>query len=267
MGDYILCQTRRAEKPFYLQPVRLNIYSVEELCYFLVNDLYLVDSSVFCEGLAEWLENEAGLSKLAVRLRPKLSRYTDIQELIYPVLKEINYLTYDEMKKFSAAIQVYHNESACMRERKKGDSLARNGILADAIQVYQDLIHRIEKAEPGREIPESDFSLIPVLYHNLGCAFSRLFQMEKAAECFWEAYRWTGSNEDLCTYMLAYRSINTPLEYQSRLAELGVEEEVRKEINDRLDDFRRRPERQVYIQDIDEILTKLTEEYHRSTGS
>jgi len=267
LDNYILCQTQRAEKPFYLSSIRMNIYSIEELCYFLVNNLYLADGEVFNENLAVWLEQELMLPRLAKTLRPKFGKFADIQDLIYPVLKEINYLTYDEMKQLNAAIQTYHSETPSMRARRKGDMLAANGILVSAIQVYQELLARIKKAEPGKDLPESDFMLVPVLYHNLGCAFARLFQMEKAAECFYEAYRWTGKGSDLTTYLLAYRSIKTPLEYQSRIAELGCEEEVKNSIQQKIEGFRRKPEPQVYTRDIDEILTKLTEEYHRSTAS
>ena len=266
MGTYVLCHVKRAEKPFYLSEIRTNIFSIEELCYFLVNNLYLVDGEVFNEELCDWLEQELTLSRLSRTLRSRIGKFAELQELVYPVIKEINYLTYEEMKKLNAAVQAYNAESPSVRMRKKGDMLFKHGILVSAIHVYQDVIARIEKAKPGKDLPESDFSLIPVLYHNLGCAFARLFQMEKAADCFYEVYRWTGSGEDLKTYMLAYRSIKTPLEYQNRLAELGTEKEVKDAIRDSLEEFRRKPEPQVYARDFDEILEKMIAEYHRSTG-
>ena len=267
MGTCILCQISRAEVPYYLSPIRMNIYSIEELCYFLVNNLYLADGTVFNDGLADWLENELGLSSLASKLRPKFGKYADIQELIYPVLKEINYLTYDEIKTFNARIAAYNSESYVIRARKKGDTLVKNGILVDAIRVYQDALARLESTEPGTYLPESDLILTPVLYHNLGCAWARLFQMEKAVECFFSAYRWTGSDEDLKTYLLAYRCVRTPIEYQSRLTELQAGEEVLESLKSSLDEFKRKPEPVVYARDLDEVLTGLTAEYHRSTGS
>ena len=46
MSGYILCQVKKAEKPFYIENISTNIYSIEELCYYLYNNLYLVDSSL-----------------------------------------------------------------------------------------------------------------------------------------------------------------------------------------------------------------------------
>ena len=54
MSGYILCQTKKADKPFFVESINTNIYSLEELCYFLYHNLYLVDSSVINENLCIW---------------------------------------------------------------------------------------------------------------------------------------------------------------------------------------------------------------------
>ena len=56
MSGYILCQVKKAEKPFYIENISTNIYSIEELCYYLYNNLYLVDSSLISSKLCTWLE-------------------------------------------------------------------------------------------------------------------------------------------------------------------------------------------------------------------
>ena len=32
MSGYILCQTKKADKPFFVESINTNIYSLEELC-------------------------------------------------------------------------------------------------------------------------------------------------------------------------------------------------------------------------------------------
>ena len=39
MSGYILCQTKKADKPFFVESINTNIYSLEELCYFLYHNL------------------------------------------------------------------------------------------------------------------------------------------------------------------------------------------------------------------------------------
>ena len=81
MSGYILCQVKKAEKPFYIENISTNIYSIEELCYYLYNNLYLVDSSLISSKLCTWLEEELELPKLAAKLKPYIGREAGLEEV------------------------------------------------------------------------------------------------------------------------------------------------------------------------------------------
>lgn len=91
--------------------------------------------------------------------------------------------------------------------------------------------------------------------------------MEKAVECFWHAHQLDETEQSLITYLLAYKSIRTPIEYESRLTALNVSDQVKETVQQALERFAKKPEIPVYSQHIDECLVKFTKEYHRSTGS
>ena len=259
MSGYILCQTKRAQVPYYIENISTNVYSIEELCYYLYHNLYLVDKTIINEGLCTWLEQELDLGRLAAKLRPHLGKFAGAEDVLYPIFKEINYLTYEELRVLNGQLNRMNSEAPAIRRKRKGDCLVENGMYVNAIHVYQELLK-----EPDLESVRE--GLTGSVYHNLGCAYSYLFQMEKAVECFWNGYESDKSKESLKTYLLAYRSVRTPLEYESRLTELAVEEEVRKEIREALEHFAKRPEKQVYSQHIDRMIEEFTREYHRSTG-
>lgn len=260
MSGYILCQTKKAETPYYIENISTNIYSLEELCYYFYHNLYLVDHSILNEGLLTWIQDELNLPKLASKLRAKLGKFSSIEDFLYPVFKEINYLTYEELKGLNSRIQKLDKESPPVREKEKGDALAENGMYVHAIRAYQDLLKR-ENLEEVREGFREN------VYHNLGCAYSYLFQMEKALECFLKAYEEHHSRSALKTYLLAFHSIRTPIEYESRAAELGADREVLDEIRNALAHFARQPRVHVHNRNIDNMLERFTREYHRSTGS
>lgn len=260
MSGYILCQTKKAETPYYIENISTNIYSLEELCYYFYHNLYLVDHSILNEGLLTWIQDELNLPKLAAKLRAKLGKFSSIEDFLYPVFKEINYLTYEELKGLNSRIQKLDKESPLVREKEKGDALAENGMYVHAIRAYQDLLRR-ENLEEVREGFREN------VYHNLGCAYSYLFQMEKALECFLKAYEEHHSRSALKTYLLAFHSIRTPIEYESRAAELGADREVLDEIRNALAHFARQPRVHVHNRNIDNMLERFTREYHRSTGS
>ena len=49
MSGHHLCQVRKAEHPYYIESISTNIYTIEELCFYLQQNIYLVDSSIMNE--------------------------------------------------------------------------------------------------------------------------------------------------------------------------------------------------------------------------
>lgn len=260
MSSYILCQTKKAEVPYYIENISTNIYSIEELCYYLYHNLYLIDKTIVNENLCAWIEEELKLPRLAAKLRPHLGKFAEAEDVLYPVFKEINYLTYEELRTLNGELLRINREPSVIREKRKGDALMENGMYVNAIHVYQKLLERdgLEQAREG--ITES-------IHNNLGCAYSYLFQMEKALDCFWSAYMCRKSDKALRTYLLAFKSVRTSAEYERRLMELSVEEDVRREVKEALEHFAKRPRQTADPENIDRMLEDFIKDYHRSTGS
>ena len=267
MGSYILCRVNRAQKPFYIENIGRNIYSIEELCYYLHHNIYLIDGTLINEELADWIGKDLGLPLLAAKLRPHISKFADLHDVLYPIFKEINYLTYEEMKKLGAEIEAFYRAPHLLREKKKGDALSDNGMYFSAIRLYERILKEIGTEEGREDAGEDADGLSTRILHNLGCIYARMFQMDKAAECFWKAFREEERDEDLEAYLMAYGESRTPIEYESRLSELAVTDTMRKNVQERLGQFRRTPEIPVYSQGIDQKLQEITKQYHRSTGS
>ena len=259
MSGYILCQTKKADTPYFVENISTNIYSLEELCYYLYHNLYLVDGSIMNEGLCTWISEELDLPRLAAKLRPHLGKFASAEDVLYPIFKEINYLTYEELKSLNTKLARMDQEAPALREKRKGDTLVENRMYVNAIQVYQKLLKKegLDQAKPG---------LTMSIWHNLGCAYSYLFLMDKAMECFWQAFLTESDEKELVCYLLAYRNVKTKKEYEKKLAELKVSEEVKEALKKALEDFEKEKTETVQPEHMDETLETLTREYHRSTG-
>ena len=61
MGELILCNHALASLPYYLEAVSLNLYSLEELSYYIEHNLYLLDTDFMCYELCGWVERELGM--------------------------------------------------------------------------------------------------------------------------------------------------------------------------------------------------------------
>ena len=259
MSGYILCQVKKAEKPFYIENISTNIYSIEELCYYLYNNLYLVDRSLISNKLCTWLDEELKLPKLAAKLRPFIGKEAGLEEILYPIFKEINYLAYEELRILNGRIERRNKESEEIREKRKGDALMENRMYVNAIRVYQKLLEHGGKEITG-EMRER-------ILHNQGCAYSYLFQIDKALDCFWKAWKENHSEKAMKVYLLAYRSVHTPEEFEKIQEDLKAEDSVKKETARALEQFISLPEQKIAPGETDRILEDLTREYHRSTGS
>lgn len=260
MSGYILCQTKKAATPYFIENIRTNIYSLEELCYYFYHNLYLIDQSIMNEGLCSWIEEELELPKLAAKIRPNLGKFVSVEDVLYPVFKEINYLTYEELRVLNGKLQKMEQELPVVRQKQKGDALIENGMYVTAIHVYQELLER----EDCMEAPEG---VLERVYHNMGCAYSYLFLMEKAMEYFWKAYECSKSENALKSFCLAYKTMHSKEEYAKKLETLQVPEAVKMEIQKALQEFAKLPEQSYDSEKINVLLAGMTKEYHKSTGS
>ena len=267
MSGYILCQIKKAEHPYFIENISTNIYSIEELCYYLYHNLYLIDSSIINEGLCVWLEEELGLAKLAARLRPHMGKFVSVEDVLYPIFKEINYLTYEELRFLNGNLALLDQEPVPLRKKHKGDLLVENRMYVNAIHVYQKLLER-DDIDTVRQGFKGE------IYHNLGCAYSYLIQMEKALDCFWKAYSDKKTARDLSCYLLAYKSIRSKEEFNRKIKELETDKlqaeiltEAKKEMEEALVRFEKIPEQEAVPENVDGMLETLTSEYHRSTGA
>ena len=155
-----------------MESINTNIYSLEELCYFLYHNLYLVDSSVINENLCIWISEELDLPRLAAKLRPHLGKFASAEDVLYPVFKEVNYLTYDELKALNVKLAKLDQEAPLLRKKRKGDALVANKMYVSAIKVYQQLLKKegLEQIRPG---------LTMSVWHNLDVRTAIFFRWRK----------------------------------------------------------------------------------------
>ena len=78
MGSLILCHKKRAKRPFEISRVHMRIYTIEELCYYICNNLY---------------------PELSSELRRLLRENGSMEEFVLTILKESNIYAAAEIHK------------------------------------------------------------------------------------------------------------------------------------------------------------------------
>lgn len=63
---------------------------MEELCYYLCNNLYLIDYTIMNEQLCGWLEEDIGKRELADQLRDVIRMRGSVEKFVLTILKSSN---------------------------------------------------------------------------------------------------------------------------------------------------------------------------------
>ena len=255
MGSYILCQVRRAENPFFIESVSLNIYSIEELCYFICQNLPLLDETILNETLADWLKEELHLRRLSQKLQQLLKRERSLGETVLPILREINYLSNTEFRDLEAKIRGMEEQPAPVRLKMKGDALVAHEKYIKAIEAYHSAMVLQRNSNLGPQF-------LGTVNNNMGCAYARLFQMDEACECFQKAYEQLHTLPTLKSYLFAVYLKDGEDAWEKKADEMGVDLSTREAMEREIASVRQ-PD---VPSDLDQALAEWTREYHRNTG-
>ena len=68
MGKIILCRGQRTDKPYATPQTDIKLYSAEELCYYIYNNIYLIGQDLIDDNLIQFLQ-DAGEGELAARVK------------------------------------------------------------------------------------------------------------------------------------------------------------------------------------------------------
>ncbi len=187
MGSMILCRSKTAKRPYRISGIGIRLYSLEELCYYIYNNVYLIGSDFIDEGLIAFIGEEIGEKQLSERLELLLEQKAGLAELIVTILKYVDYYTITEIENIKGVLETLSTQNVLERLKARADSFLDNRFYHSAISNYVKIL----------ESPV-DTSLSAMFYakvnHNIGVAYTQLFLYKQAIPFFDEAYK-IGWNE------------------------------------------------------------------------
>ncbi len=210
MGRILLCIGKRAENPYFFDKTCQNLYSIEELCYVLGENAYLLDEEIVDRQLVKWIEQECGLAELARNLNVCINQKASIAAFVGTIFQYTGYYSKDQTWKLEGVLKNGRNLSLYERKKAKADSLVKRRKFALAVTEYDSLI---------KEMPAQEEELRAKVHHNKGVAQTGLFAYESAAAEFLKAYELLGEEEDYLSYLAAKRLSLKEQEYIRFVAE------------------------------------------------
>lgn len=147
MSGYHLCQVKKARHPYFIESISTNIFTIEELCFYLEKNIYLLDQTIINEKLLDWIRDELGLVRLYRKLYEQLENGETIGNFILPIFKEIGYLSHDEFRELQEKIRTIEIQPEDLRRKMKADYLVEYRMYNNAIQEYATLL---KNRNPGK---------------------------------------------------------------------------------------------------------------------
>lgn len=193
MSKVWICQNKTADIPFFIEEKKVNLYSLEELCYYLCQSAEVLSEHFFDEKLLNWMERELHLPKMCEQLRQGIGQKKNDFWCMETVLWESGYYTKAELEEIRKTANQLIQAKPEERRKLKADKLLSDGRYQSAVREYQLLLMQ----ENPEKILESK------IWHNMGTGYAGQFLFARAAECYEKAYALGGMKESREQYLLA----------------------------------------------------------------
>ncbi len=210
MSKPILCIGSYAENPFHIEKIGRNVYCIEELCYCIVQNAFILDEESFNKELFDWIDKECSLEKLADELRSMSSKRCSMASIAGTILDYVGYNTRKEVDRTEEILRENAGMDVYEKKLQRADFLMKKGKYTMAFSEYEFLINNT---------PGIDSRIKARIEHNEGVMYARLFLFERAAEMFLKAYEDGGDKESYIQYLSAVRMGMSNKEYISFIAD------------------------------------------------
>ena len=188
MAGLILCRSRYAKRPYYISNMAINIYSLEELCYYIYNNIYLIGTDLFDEGLISFIRNELSEPELSSQLEFLTEENAGLSELVITVLQYVDYYSPEEIANIRNIIDELDTQNPLERIKARADNFLSNKRYSSAIRNYDSVVN----AKKDMELPDVFYGGV---WHNMGVSYARMYDFYQAKRCFERAYVLNRSEE------------------------------------------------------------------------
>ena len=212
---FIRCRGKVADKPFTMPYTGAKVYSLEELCHYIGNNIYTITEDFFTKNLVQWLKDETENETLAKKLDIMITNGNRLKDLVVTILCACDYYREHEIRELIRIIDGII--SLPLHEKKKimADNYMRAGLYAKSSQAYRKLLNGVYAVNFS---PESYGNIL----HNQGIAHFYTAGFEDAARDFKEAYARNHRPESLHHYLYLLLMLGKTEEFERECIAHGM---------------------------------------------
>lgn len=191
---FILAKGKVAEQPYEMPYTGKKVYSIEELCYYIYNNIYTINEDFFQLSLPDWLREEAGLPELADKLADMIAEEHGLKDLVVTTLCACDYYQEKEIRQIVRILDEITNLPVFRKKKIKADNYLRAGRYGKSLVEYRKLLHGSFAVNFS---PEEYGDIL----HNQGIAHFYTSSFAEAKEDFKEAFVRNHKKDSLQHYL------------------------------------------------------------------
>lgn len=204
MNNVCLCTGNYAKNPFYLKFSDISLYSIEELCYYFMERVHLLDDSIVSAELVNWIRHECGLTQLADELDGYVRKHVSVAAFVSTVLDRTGMYDANTIKQIDRLLKEQSSLTTVERYKKRAEYLYQQGRFRQALSIYRELVEYIHSRDSaGRAL----------LYYNMASIYAMDFAYKQAADLYYEAYLLHPDRQTRAAYILANKKALTDYAY------------------------------------------------------
>lgn len=212
VGDY-------ATTPYCIKGLEIPVYSMEELCYCLKENAFLLDTSLMNDSLMEWIGDCCGLGELARELYPLVHKQGSLSAFVSMIMEYVGLYDTAAIHEIEQVLKKGAGLSGIEKRKSQIDYLVEKKKYVAALRGYDALLTKWEQLEAeGKELPAG--KVRASILHNKGVAFAGMMLYGQAADAFWQAYQTYENTEHFAAYLAAKRMELSEGDYIALVAEL-----------------------------------------------
>ena len=239
------CVGEYAEIPYSVPGVEINVYSVEELCYCMKENAFLLDTTLVNENLLKWLEKQCGLRELVKLLFPYVYRKGSLSAFAVTIFQYVGLYEPAIVREIEQVLKQGAGLSSIEKRKSQIDYLTRKKKYNLAIKSYDDIIAKWEEQVAAGE-PVPAVSCLAGIWNNKGVAYTGLMLYEEAANCFYHAYELSGEVQFCKAFFATKRLVLSEEEYVAFVADYSHMYEhtleLEKSVEEALEEWEQQPE-------------------------
>ena len=177
MGLVTICKYNRTSAPFYIRQAGINLYSLEELAWFLYHNICLADRQLFDDRLCRWLSEEAGCKDLARRIQNGVAAGEGFQTLVLSVGGAADMYDSRDLSELGERLKSLGSLQGQERLKMRADELLDTRSEWGAMEEYRHILRMHQNNRLG-------MAFYGAVWNNLGVCYARQFLFREAADCF-----------------------------------------------------------------------------------